>query len=164
MGVRADHHISLRVADIDRAIRFYRDAFDGRLVAAPAERSGPYIEGVFGEGTRVKVCHVAFDANAVELWQFLEPETPIPHVEQRRLGMMHFGITVDDVPGTLARVEAAGGKRLFDPKRIAGKGADFVYCEDPDGHVFELLSVDHPATVSLILEAAPDAAPENWKG
>lgn len=78
MGVRADHHISLRVADIDRAIRFYRDAFGGRLVAAPAERSGPYIEGVFGEGTRVKVCHVAFDANAVELWQFLEPETPIP--------------------------------------------------------------------------------------
>lgn len=80
------------------------------------------------------------------------------------MGMMHFGVTVEDVPGTLAKVEAAGGKALFEVKKIAGKGASFVYCEDPDGHVFELLSVDHPTTVSLILEAAPDAAPENWKG
>lgn len=164
MGVRADNHISLRVADIERSIRFYEEALDGRLVAAPIEREGPYIERVFGEGTRVKVCHVAFDANAVELWQFVEPETPIPYADQRAIGQMHFGVTVDDVPKWLARVEAAGGRARFPIGKVAGRGAHFVYCEDPDGHVFELLDVSHPEAVRLILEAVPEAAPEGRKG
>ena len=165
MGARADHHISLRVADIDRSIRFYRDALDGRLVAAPVMREGPYIERVFGEGTRVKVCHVAFEANAVELWQFLAPVTPIPPADQRTIGMMHFAVTVDDVAAALAKVEAAGGRARFPIGKIAGKeGAHFVYCEDPDGHVFELLDASHPETVAIIRAVAPDAAPENWKG
>lgn len=165
MGVRADHHISLRVSDIDRSIRFYRDALDGRLVAAPVMREGPYIERVFGEGTRVKVCHVAFDANAVELWQFLEPAEPIPYADQRLLGQMHFAVTVDDVAATLAKVEAAGGRARFPIGNVAGKeGAHFVYCEDPDGNVFELLDTAHPETVRVILGVAPDARPESWEG
>jgi catechol 2,3-dioxygenase-like lactoylglutathione lyase family enzyme len=159
MGARADHHISLRVADIERSIRFYEEALDGRLVVAPVLREGPYIERVFGEGTRVKVCHVAFTANAVELWQFLEPEVPIPYADQRTLGQMHFAVTVDDVAATLAKVEAAGGLARFPIAKVAGLDAHFVYCEDPDGNVFELLDVTHPETVCLIIEAVPDAAP-----
>ena len=58
-----------------------------------------------------RVCHVAFDANAVELWQFLEPETPIPHTEQRRMGMMHFGVTVDDDP--MQEILGESGRFLF---------------------------------------------------
>jgi catechol 2,3-dioxygenase-like lactoylglutathione lyase family enzyme len=163
MGVRADHHISLRVADIGRAIRFYEEALDGRLVVAPVLREGPYIERVFGEGTRVKVCHVAFDANAVELWQFIEPSTPIPYADQRTLGQMHFGVTVDDVPAWLAKVEAAGGRARFPVGKVAGRDAQFVYCEDPDGNVFELINRSHPDTVELILAASPDAAPEGHR-
>jgi catechol 2,3-dioxygenase-like lactoylglutathione lyase family enzyme len=160
MGARADHHVSLRVNDIERSIRFWQEALGGRLVVAPVERSGPYIEAVFGEGTRVKVCHVAFEANAVELWEFLEPRTPLPPADQRAVGQMHFGVTVDDVPATLARVEAAGGRARFPIKKLAGNSAaSFVYCEDVDGHVFELLDADHPETARLLIAASPDADP-----
>ena len=160
MGARADHHISLRVSDIDRSIRFWQEALGGRLVAAPTLREGAFIDGVFGPGTRVKVCHVALEANALELWQFLQPASPIPPAEQTRLGLMHFGVTVDDVPAALARVEAAGGRARFPVKQLGGAGeARFVYCEDPDGHVFELLDVDHAETVRLITAAHPGAAP-----
>jgi catechol 2,3-dioxygenase-like lactoylglutathione lyase family enzyme len=70
---------------------------------------------------------------------------------------MHFGVTVDDVPAALARVEAAGGRRRFNPKTLDGTDrAQFVYCEDPDGHVFELLSLPHPEVVAII--NARDAA------
>ena len=33
MSVRADHHVALRVSDLDRAISFYEEALGGRLVA-----------------------------------------------------------------------------------------------------------------------------------
>ena len=156
---RADHHVALRVSDIDRAVRFYEEALGGRLTAAPILREGPYIETVFGPGAVVKVCHVSFAANALELWQFLSPVVPIPPQEQTAVGIMHFAVTVDDVPETLARVEAAGGRARFPVNAIGGDSPGrFVYCEDPDGHVFELLSVDHPETVRIIVAGNPDAA------
>ena len=158
MSARADHHVALRVTDLERAIRFYEEALGGRLVAAPIMREGPYIEEVFGPGAVLRVCHVAFAANALELWQFLAPVVPIPPQEQSAVGIMHFAVTVDDVPSTLARVEAAGGKARFPVKSIGGDSPGrFVYCEDPDGHVFELLSVDHRTTVGIIVAGNPDA-------
>jgi len=158
-GVRADHHVALRVSDLEESVRFYEQALGGRLVAAPIIREGPYIEEVFGPGAVVQVCHIAFAANALELWQFLAPVVPIPPQDQSAVGIMHFAVTVDDVPEALARVEAAGGRARFPVKPIGGDSPGrFVYCEDPDGHVFELLSVDHPETVRIILERNPDAA------
>lgn len=152
MGARADHHVALRVSDIERSLRFWEEALGARVVAAPSLREGAFIDDVFGEGTRVTVAHVAFEANALELWQFHAPAHPIPPADQRVLGQMHFAVTVDDVPATLGRVEAAGGRARFPVKRLAGgdDAAQFVYCEDPDGHVFELLSRSHPETVAII--------------
>ena len=151
-GARADHHVALRVADMERSLRFWQDALGARVVAPPSLREGPFIESVFGERTRVTVAHVAFDANALELWEFHEPVHPIPPADQAAIGQMHFAVTVDDVPATVARVEAAGGRTRFPVKQLAGGGdsAQFVYCEDPDGHVFELLSRSHPETVAII--------------
>ena len=152
MGARADHHVALRVSEMDRAIRFWEEALGARVVSAPSLREGPFIESVFGEGTRVTVAHVAFDANALELWEFHEPAHPIPPADQAVLGQMHFAVTVDDVPASVARVEAAGGRTRFPVKQLAGgdSSAQFVYCEDPDGNVFELLSRSHPDTVAII--------------
>ncbi len=152
MGARADHHVALRVSDIGRSIAFWEQALGARVVAPPSFREGAYIEAVFGSGAQVTVAHVAFDTNALELWQFHEPSRPIPPAEQTTLGQMHFAVQVDDVPATLARVEAAGGRARFPVKKLGGDtGASFVYCEDPDGHVFELLDVSHAETVALIL-------------
>lgn len=151
---RADNHVALRVSDVARAVRFWREALGARLVAGPTLREDDRtIDAVFGEGTRATVAHVAFDANALELWEFHEPRHPIPPAEQTVVGQMHFAITVDDVPAAVERVEAAGGRARFPVGQIGGGGGDtaqFVYCEDPDGHVFELLSRSHPEIVAIV--------------
>lgn len=157
----ADHHVALRVSDIERAARFYAEALGGRLLTRPSVREGRYIEEVFGgpPGLEVKACLIAFDAGAVELWEFLRPVRPLPDEDQTGAGIMHFAVRVDDVSEALRRVEAAGGRARFPVKRIGAGGGRFVYCEDPDGHVFELLDTAVEETARMIVEAVPEAAP-----
>jgi predicted enzyme related to lactoylglutathione lyase len=74
---------------------------------------------------------------------------------------MHFGIRVDDVPATLARVEAAGGRALIPVAHMQNRPENprFVYAATPDGHVIELLEADHAEIVRHIIEAVPEADP-----
>jgi glyoxylase I family protein len=142
MNARLDNHIALRVRDVDRAVAFYCDALGGRRLTEPrASGNGIYEEVFATSGVQLKMSIVAFESGAVELWQFLEPAEEIPPNDQWKVGIMHFGVQVDDVSAALERVEAAGGRRRFPIKRYPLPEGDrhFVYCEDPDGHVFELI-------------------------
>jgi catechol 2,3-dioxygenase-like lactoylglutathione lyase family enzyme len=154
VGVRLDHHVALRVSDIDASVRFWTEALGGRLATPVALRSGGYFDDLFGEGCAVKICYVTFDAGAVELFEFVEPRVDVPPSSQTRDGQMHFGVTVADVPAALERVEALGGRRRLPVNHVGGRpdAPRFVYCEDPDGHVFELMEMTTAETVEQILK------------
>ena len=140
---------------------FWQAAVDARVVAAPVVRGGGYFEQMFVPGVQVKVAHLAFKSGALELFEFLEPQRPVPPSDQTGDGAMHFGVRVDDVPETLRRVEAAGGRALVPVSHMQNRPENprFVYCATPDGHVFELLEAAHPRIVELIIDAVPDARP-----
>lgn len=154
MSARLDHHVALRTGDIDAAIRFWVAALDGTEATRPVLRSGAYFDQLFGEGARVKVSYVTFEAGAIELFEFVQPRVDIPPSSQTGDGVMHFGVTVPDVPAALARVEAAGGKRRLEVNHVGGRpdAPRFVYCEDPEGHVFELMEMTRDETVAQILK------------
>jgi len=149
-----DHHVALRTGDIDRAAKFWVDALDGRLATPIALRGGAYFDQLFGPGSKVKICYIVFEAGSVELFEFVEPRRELPASSQTGDGMMHFGVTVDDVPAWLARVEAAGGKRRLEVNHMGGRpdAPRFVYCEDHEGHVFELMEATTEETVQQILK------------
>lgn len=153
MSSRLDHHVALRTADIDAAIRFWAAALDGTMATRPVLREGGYFDRLFGEGSRVKISYVTFDAGAIELFEFVEPRLGVPPSSQTGDGVMHFGVTVSDVPAALARVEAAGGRRRLEINHVGGRpdAPRFVYCEDPEGHVFELMEMSRDETVEQIL-------------
>lgn len=152
MGARLDHHVALRVEDVERSIRFWTEGLGGTLENEPVERGGGYLDQLFGEGSRIRICYVTFDAGAVELFEFLEPRRPVAPSAQTVDGLMHFGVHVEDLDEALARVEAAGARRRLEIQHVGGRpGAPrFVYVESPDGHVFELLEADTTGTVAEI--------------
>jgi glyoxylase I family protein len=158
---RADHHIAVRVSDLERSIRFYCDVLDARPLTAPSIRKGALIDEVFGPGTEARMCFLGLGVGNLELWQFLSPQTPIPYADQQRLGVMHFALTVDDVDESAEKVVASGGRLRFPVKSMRGSDARFVYCEDPDGNVFELLDSDVHGTVARITAATPEARLSN---
>ncbi|HET6507039.1 MAG TPA: VOC family protein [Baekduia sp.] len=160
MSPVALHHQGLQVSDIDRAGAFYVDALGGEWLARPVTFEGAGAEQAMGhDGVRMKLALIGFPGGgAVELFQLLEPALPDWARRPRDARLPHLGLQVDDVDATLARVEAAGGRRLWPAVDRWGR-ARVVYVADPDGNVVELL--DHPPSdiAAALIRWFPEAAP-----
>ena len=161
LRANAHHHPALRVSDLERAADFYIEAFDGHWVTRPFVLEGDFAEMVFGgpPGTRYRVCHVAFDEGCVELFEFLEPVVPVRHINPWEGNFLHFGVQVDDVPDALARVEKAGGRRIW-PEIAVWGDASVIYVNDLDQNVIELTDRSVARIAELTIEQFPEAAPD----
>ncbi|MCW3063286.1 MAG: hypothetical protein JWN32_458 [Solirubrobacterales bacterium] len=163
MATTVHHHVGLRVTDLERSARFYLDAFEGaHYKALPFTMDGEFAELVFDgpPGVSFDCCMIEFDAGTIELFEFTHPVHPAEPVHATRGNILHFGIQVDDVPGALERVEAAGGKRLWPGINPWGT-AKVVYVLDPDGNVLELIDASMDEIVELTFETFPEANPAN---
>jgi len=154
------HHSGVLVSDLDRAADFYLDALDGHWLFKPATNSGAAAQAVFGGGpdAAFRFCYIGFDTGAVELIEFLaEPPDWATAGAAGRL-LPHFGLVVDDVEAATARVEAAGGSRVW-PRPAKWGDATVMYAADPDGNAFELFDVPLESIVAMTIEMFPDSAP-----
>ncbi len=160
MGTSAHHHPALRVTDIERAARCYVEAFDGRMLTSPFTIEGDFAEVVMDgpPGVAFRVCMVGFEEGCLELFEFVEPVHPSDPVHPTRGNLIHFGLKVDDVEATLARVEAAGGRRLWDEVN-PWRSAKVIYVTDPDRNILEITDASMDEIVRLTLEGIPEAAP-----
>jgi len=161
MPTSVNHHVGLRVADLERSIRFYEEAFGARLRVQPMAY-GPPDAGEIMAGPadlEFRVAHVGFDDGVIELFELAEPyraTAPIPAVSG---GIIHYAIQVDDVEAALARVEAAGGKRLWPEMRDITETKKVMYVTDPDGHVLELISLTMDELIDVINETVGAGGP-----
>ena len=160
MPASAHHHPALRVSDLERSALFYIDAFEGHWVTRPFTLEGDFAEMVFGgpPGTRYAVSHVGFDEGCVELFEFLEPVVPIREIDPWEGNLLHFGILVDDVPAALARVETAGGRRIW-PEIAQWGDASVIYVLDLDQNIIELTDRSVARIAELTIEQFPEASP-----
>jgi catechol 2,3-dioxygenase-like lactoylglutathione lyase family enzyme len=121
IGIR---HVHLLVADSDRAVAFYREAF-GMLERF---RDGPIVfVGTPAGGDSLALHQATTEAERARVG--------------RQGGWEHFGIHLRDrstggVDAAIERVTAAGGALLERGQHASGP--PYAYVADPDGYVIEL--------------------------
>ena len=115
--------------DVARTLQRYLDARESGLRVAACERiSGGFETFIFGVRIELQEYRRVGDHGS------REPGTA-------PAGSSHICLRVDDLAGTLARAEAAGGRRVTDPFQIdsgINDGGAAVYLRDPDGYTIEL--------------------------
>jgi catechol 2,3-dioxygenase-like lactoylglutathione lyase family enzyme len=145
VGVTGIDHVGVTVADVERALGFWRDLLGlevvgrgivewehlDRLVALPDTKIEWVELRVPGGGT-------------VELSQYHRPEgTPVSPGQENEPGRSHLSLLVDDLSTTLAELRTAGVRaRTESPVDIsvgAYAGGKAAYVFDPDGVEIELI-------------------------
>ncbi len=136
-------HLGICVSDLDRSLRFYRDALGFELVAS--HRVGEEFSALMElEGVKLESRMVARDGVTIELLGF---EHPHPFGERDRramnqLGLTHLSLRVDDIDTVASDIERLGGEVVRTTRTSLGAPSsplDFIYCTDPDGVRIELM-------------------------
>ena len=142
------HVILLRVEDVERELRFYRDAFDLPLEEIPR---------VEGQLAHLRIPGIAYEGGSTfsGTLEIIAGGKPQPVPEDRIHSPTTPVFQVDDIEESMRRVVAAGGTVVNDPwsstqrsaftsqevyesARRAGRGVQLAYFADPEGHVIGL--------------------------
>jgi len=115
-------HVVLAVSDVGRAYAFYSGIFGWE---SHLEWPGEYTELVLSEDDRLGLYRrdgwaESAGAEPAELNGAVSPA--------------YLYVRVDDLDGTLERLQSAGARRLS-PRRQRGWGDEAAYFADPDGNV-----------------------------
>ena len=90
------------------------------------------------------------DRIGVELFEFLNHETPKNNFEYWKTSVFHFCVQDPDVEGLAKKIVEHGGKQRM-PVRYYYHGEKpyrIVYCEDPFGNIVEIYSHSYELTYS----------------
>jgi len=135
MTVKRMDNVGIVVADVDAAVEFFTELgleLEGR---APIE--GDWADGVTGlPGMRVEIAMMRTpDGHSrVEISRFLNPPVVADHrvAPVNALGYLRIMFTVDDIDGTLARLEKRGATIVGDVVQ-SGDVYRLCYIRGPEG-------------------------------
>jgi len=135
MTVKRMDNVGIVVADVDAAVEFFTELgleLEGR---APIE--GDWADGVTGlPGMRVEIAMMRTpDGHSrVEISRFLNPPVVADHrvAPVNALGYLRIMFTVDDIDGTLARLEKRGATIVGDVVQY-GDVYRLCYTRGPEG-------------------------------
>ncbi len=141
MNAHRFSHIGICVSELDRSLRFYRDALGFQEVSR-LEMKGPVTERLLEiAGGELQAVYLKLENTTIELLYYPvagheTAQTPRP---MNLLGLTHLSLTVADIDAVIAVIEQAGGRSL-DRTRIAHEGKSAaIFVTDPDGMRIELV-------------------------
>src|SRR6266404_6771190 len=116
---RAVNHVGVGVADIERAIRWYKEVLGFTLLKGPFEvhgaDPGSDVQDVLGQDCNaLLLAHmVSVNGIGIELFQLLDPphERRDPPLEYWKSGFFHICVTDPDIEGLAGRIALSGGRQ-----------------------------------------------------
>jgi methylmalonyl-CoA/ethylmalonyl-CoA epimerase len=128
--IRVLNHAAVLVADIDKALEFWRDALGlavGGVQEVPEQKS--------------KVAFLPLEGSEVELVQPTDPESSVgKYLEKRGPGLHHLCLEVPDLDAMMARLKEKG-VRLTSAEPMRGAGGQrmvFIHPASSGGVLVEL--------------------------
>ncbi len=141
--LQALSHIGICVSDIERSLRFYRDALGFAYVSELEVAGEPSDSLLRLRAVRLRAVYLERDGVRIELLHYASPQRqPAPRARvMNDLGFTHLSFRVSDLEGTLETLRAAGATVLDDTVvRVPGIGALAAFLTDPDGVLIELVN------------------------
>jgi catechol 2,3-dioxygenase-like lactoylglutathione lyase family enzyme len=138
------NHMGICVADMDRAVRLFRDVL-GAAVTEPLEYHGGHLERATGvPGAASIICHATLGGQVFELLQYLSPGgRRTSDLRPCDAGHIHLALTVEGIDDMVDRFNAAGFVPAGPVERSVGSiGLDAIYTYGFDGLVIELIQYD----------------------
>jgi catechol 2,3-dioxygenase-like lactoylglutathione lyase family enzyme len=142
--LQALSHVGICVSDIDRSIRFYRDALGFSYVSDLEVAGEPSDTLLRLKDVALKAVYLERDGFRVELLYYASPaRKPAPRARAMNdLGFTHLSFRVSDFEATLAALRAAGATVLEETiVRVPGGDPLAAFFTDPDGVLIELVNV-----------------------
>ncbi len=136
-------HIGICVADVERSLRFYRDALGFAYVSELEVAGEPSDTLLRLTDVKLRAVYLERDGVRIELLHYASPRRkPAPRPrEMNDLGFTHLSFRVSDFEGTLVALRAAGATVLEDTViRLAGSDPVAAFLTDPDGVLIELVN------------------------
>jgi catechol 2,3-dioxygenase-like lactoylglutathione lyase family enzyme len=145
-GVGNFSHI---VADMDRALRFYRD-----VIGLEAANSAPWspnpaimkLGNTPGAQSRFQALRVPGSDMGLELIEYKDIERRVQAPKFSDPGAANFAFRVRDLTPILAKLPGTGAKVITESGKPTVLGNNqFIFLQDPDGFVVELIAGPAPA-------------------
>ena len=134
-------HIGLCVANMERALGFYRDVLGFRFEHELRVEGEPSDTLLRLRGVKLHAASLARDGVRIELLCYASP--PAPPARPRTMneyGLTHLSLRVTDLDHTLTELRAAGGRVLEETViRIPEFQSAAAFIVDPDGQLIELV-------------------------
>ena len=131
--VKQINHVAVVVADMEKALSFWRDALGMELHGlrdVPAEKS--------------QVAFLPLSGSEVELVQPTTDDSGIAkYLAKHGPGMHHLCLEVDDIAGMMSELKSKGVRLINEEPRIAadGKRYAFIHPESTSGVLVELYQI-----------------------
>lgn len=138
--MKAMRHVGIVVANMDKALGFYRDLL-GMKIKRDMLESGDFIDNILAlKNVKVRTVKLSMsDGNLIELLHY---ESHPSHPVDRKicdLGYTHVAFTVDNLDSEYERLKKTGVEFVSAPRTSPDGGAKVVFCRDPEGNQIELV-------------------------
>jgi catechol 2,3-dioxygenase-like lactoylglutathione lyase family enzyme len=146
-AVSVFNHLGQCVTDLERSKRFYVEVLGfepWRELSFPDEGCASLLR--LTPPIDMTASYLRRDGLVLELLHYAgSGAAPLPSRERvmNEPGLTHVSVSVDDIPGTCARIVEYGGEVLSDTDVGAG-----IFVRDPDGQLIELLTMDYAERVA----------------